>query len=129
MLAQYGLGILAKTHDGINWMSRWDHSPYAGFGPRLMISLPFPFEREETAAATREVLEFTLVLSAVFFLTVIALARGIGSMLVTPIRKLLEGTREASLGNLDFVESLLAGRPGVGCGVAPRSSLALPGSG
>jgi len=76
--------------------------PYTAFGPRLMISLPFPFEREELAAANREVLEFTLVLSVVFFLTVIVLARGIGSMLVTPIRKLLEGTREASLGNLDF---------------------------
>jgi signal transduction histidine kinase len=76
--------------------------PYTAFGPRLMISLPFPFEREELAAATREVLELILVLSAVFFLTVIVLARGIGSMLVTPIRKLLDGTREASLGNLDF---------------------------
>ena len=67
-----------------------------------MISLPFPFEREEIAAATREVLELILVLSAVFFLTVIVLARGIGSMIVAPIRKLLDGTREASLGNLDF---------------------------
>ena len=76
--------------------------PYTAYGPRLMISLPFPFEREEVAAANREVLEFTLVLSVVFFLTVIALARGIGSMLVTPIRRLLDGTREASLGNLDF---------------------------
>jgi signal transduction histidine kinase len=76
--------------------------PYTAVGPRLMISLPFPFEREELAAATREVFELILVLSAVFFLTVIILARGIGSMLVMPIRKLLDGTREASLGNLDF---------------------------
>ena len=76
--------------------------PYITLGPRLMISLPFPFQQEEVAAATQTLFEFVLFLSVFFVLTVLFLARGIGSMIVTPIRKLLDGTREASLGNLDF---------------------------
>jgi signal transduction histidine kinase len=76
--------------------------PYITLGPRLMISLPFPFQEEEVAAATQALFEFVLFLSVFFVLTVLFLARGIGSMIVTPIQKLLDGTREASLGNLDF---------------------------
>ena len=76
--------------------------PYASAGPRLMISLPFPFEREEIASATREIVEAILFISVFFVLTVLVLARGIGAMIVDPIQKLLAGTREASLGNLDF---------------------------
>ena len=25
MLARHGLGIVLKTHDGTDWMTRWDH--------------------------------------------------------------------------------------------------------
>jgi len=32
VLAQYNLGILLKTHDGTDWMSRYDTSPYAVYG-------------------------------------------------------------------------------------------------
>jgi len=78
--------------------------PYASpIGPRLMISLPFPFEQEEISNATREFVEFFLFISVFFVATVLVLARGIGAMIVTPIHKLLSGTKEASLGNLDFV--------------------------
>jgi hypothetical protein len=44
VLAQYGLGILAKTHDGINWMSKWDTSPYAVWGPPQVAILANYFE-------------------------------------------------------------------------------------
>ena len=76
--------------------------PYASLGPRLMISLPFPFEQEEISGATQELVEFFLFISILFVATVIVLARGIGAMIVNPIHKLLAGTKEASLGNLDF---------------------------
>jgi len=76
--------------------------PYASLGPRLMISLPFPFEQEEISSATQELFEFFLFISFFFIATVLILARGIGAMIVTPIHKILAGTKEASLGNLDF---------------------------
>ena len=76
--------------------------PYVTLGPRLMISLPFPFEQEEISAAARGLVEFFIYISVFFIATVLVLARGIGAMIVTPIHKLLAGTREASLGNLDF---------------------------
>lgn len=70
---------------------------------RLHISLPFPFERQETADATAGLLDF-LILAAVFFaLAVAGVARSLGDAIVTPIRKLLAGTREVSLGNLEVV--------------------------
>jgi nitrogen fixation/metabolism regulation signal transduction histidine kinase len=77
--------------------------PYAALGGRrLMISLPFPFEQQEISTATQELIEFFLFISVFFIATVLVLARGIGTMIVTPIHKLLAGTKEASLGNLDF---------------------------
>jgi signal transduction histidine kinase len=76
--------------------------PYPSLDPPLLISLPFPFEQEEIDEATRALVEFLLFLSAFFVAFVVLLARGIGSMIVTPIRRLLAGTRAASLGNLDF---------------------------
>jgi signal transduction histidine kinase len=76
--------------------------PYVSFGPRLMISLPFPFEQEEISHASQDLIEFLLFISVFFIATVLILARGIGTMIITPIRKLLAGTKEASLGNLDF---------------------------
>ena len=76
--------------------------PYTFIGPLLLISLPFPFEEQEIANATRELLEFLLFISVFFIATVLVLARGIGAMIVTPIQRLLAGTKEASLGNLEI---------------------------
>jgi signal transduction histidine kinase len=76
--------------------------PYTFIGPLLLISLPFPFEQQEIAEATRELLEFLLFISVFFIATVLVLARGIGAMIVTPIERLLAGTKEASLGNLEI---------------------------
>ena len=76
--------------------------PYAAPNGRLMISLPFPFEQEEIRSATQDLVEFFLFISVFFTATVLLLARGIGAMIVRPITRLLDGTREASLGNLDF---------------------------
>jgi nitrogen fixation/metabolism regulation signal transduction histidine kinase len=67
-----------------------------------MISLPFPFEQEEISGATQDLIEFFLLIAVFFIATVFILARWIGAMIVTPIHKLLAGTREAGLGNLDF---------------------------
>ncbi len=76
--------------------------PYAAPTGRLMISLPFPFEQEEIRGATQDLVQFFLFISVFFIATVLVLARGIGAMIVRPITRLLAGTREASLGNLDF---------------------------
>ena len=76
--------------------------PYSSLGRRLMISLPFPFEQEEISNATRDLIEFFLFIAVFLIATVFVLARWIGAMIVTPVRKLLAGTREAGLGNLDF---------------------------
>lgn len=39
VLAQHNLGIMLKTHDGTNWMSRYDASPYAVSGPDQVAAL------------------------------------------------------------------------------------------
>jgi two-component system nitrogen regulation sensor histidine kinase NtrY len=76
--------------------------PYTAVEPPLLLSLPFPFERQEISAASRELFEFLVVIGVFFVGTVLVLARGIGAMIVTPVRRLLAGTREAALGNLEF---------------------------
>jgi signal transduction histidine kinase len=76
--------------------------PYTSLEPPLLISLPFPFEAQEIGEANRSLVEFLFFLSAFFIAVVLLLARAIGSMIVTPIRRLLAGTREAALGNLEF---------------------------
>jgi signal transduction histidine kinase len=76
--------------------------PYAAPTGRLMISLPFPFEQQEIRSATQDLIEFFLFISVFLIATVLILARGIGAMIVRPITRLLAGTKEASLGNLDF---------------------------
>ena len=68
---------------------------------RSSISMPFPFEKEEAARATGELVEFLFFLSLLFAGLVFVFARGIRAMIVVPVRKLLAGTREVSLGNLD----------------------------
>jgi signal transduction histidine kinase len=67
----------------------------------LLISLPFPLEQQEISKATTELIEFFFFISSFFIFIVMLFARGIGTMIVTPIRKLLIGTREVSLGNLE----------------------------
>jgi len=67
----------------------------------LLISLPFPFEQQEVSKATGEFFEFLVFISVFFVIIVLISARGIGAIIVTPIKKLLAGTREVSLGNLE----------------------------
>jgi two-component system nitrogen regulation sensor histidine kinase NtrY len=68
----------------------------------LLISLPFPLEQQEISKATEELIEFLFFISVFFIAVVLVFARGIGHMIVTPIRKLLVGTREVSSGNLEI---------------------------
>jgi hypothetical protein len=44
LLAQYNLGVLLKTHDGTEWMSTYDASPYAVWGPGQVSILANYFE-------------------------------------------------------------------------------------
>lgn len=44
VLAQHDLGILLKTHDGTDWMARYDASPYAVSGPEQVAVLAGYFE-------------------------------------------------------------------------------------
>lgn len=77
--------------------------PYEFRDSTHFISLPFPFEREQLDRATREIVEFLTVLSAFFVVLVFVFSRGIRSMIIVPVRKLLAGTREVGLGNLEVV--------------------------
>jgi len=75
--------------------------PYQ-FGQDLyLLSLPFPFEKQEVRQATTELFEFFLFTS-LFFLLLIAFSVGtIRRMIVVPINKLIRATQEVSLGNLE----------------------------
>jgi signal transduction histidine kinase len=75
--------------------------PYFLQNSLLLISLPFPLEQQEIAKASAEMIEFFLFLSFFFIVVVFILARGVGGMIVNPIKRLLAGTREVSLGNLE----------------------------
>ncbi|HVP89871.1 MAG TPA: ATP-binding protein [Terriglobales bacterium] len=75
--------------------------PYGFENSTLFISLPFPFEQQEVARATREIVEFLILLAAFFTLMVVAFSRGIRTIVIVPVRKLLAGTREVGLGNLE----------------------------
>lgn len=75
--------------------------PYDFKNTTLFISLPFPFEKEQLTKATQEIVEFLVLLSAFFVALVILFSRGIRSMIIVPVRKLLAGTREVGLGNLE----------------------------
>ena len=67
----------------------------------LFIALPFPFERQETARAAAELVEF-VVFSSVFFIGLLALfGRTVRSMIIVPVRKLAAASREVGLGNLE----------------------------
>jgi signal transduction histidine kinase len=75
--------------------------PYPFQNSLLLISLPFPLEQQEIDKATRELLEFLFFLSSFFIFFVVLFARGIGGTIIHPIKKLLAGTKEVSLGNLE----------------------------
>jgi signal transduction histidine kinase len=75
--------------------------PYAFENSTLFISLPFPFEQQDVARATREIVEFLVLLAAFFSVLVMVFSRGIRSIVIVPVRKLLAGTREVGLGNLE----------------------------
>lgn len=44
-LAEHGMGIVLKTHDGVNWMSRYDHTPTGIGGPAHVEAYADFFER------------------------------------------------------------------------------------
>ena len=69
----------------------------------LLISLPFPLEQQEISKATEDLIEFLFFISVFFIALVLTFARGIGHMIVTPIKKLLVGTKEVSSGNLEII--------------------------
>jgi signal transduction histidine kinase len=75
--------------------------PYPFQNSLVLISLPFPLEQQEISDATVKLIEFLFFASVFFIIVVLILARGIGGMILTPIQKLLKGTKEVSLGNLE----------------------------
>lgn len=77
-------------------------TPFSFEDSLLLISLPFPLEQQETSKATEELIEFLFFISVFLIAVVLIFARGIGQMIVAPVRKLLIGTREVSMGNLDI---------------------------
>ena len=75
--------------------------PYEHKDSFLLISLPFPLEQEEISAFSYELFEFLVFISFFFITAVLILAKGIGDMTLNPIQRLLSGTKEVSLGNLE----------------------------
>jgi len=68
----------------------------------LLISLPFPLQQQEISEVSEKLIEFFILISVFFLAAVLLFARGIGGMIITPIQKLLVGTKEVSLGNLEI---------------------------
>ncbi|MBN2265420.1 MAG: HAMP domain-containing protein [Candidatus Aminicenantes bacterium] len=75
--------------------------PYEFRNTTHFISLPFPLEKEQVNKAAREIVEFLAVLSAFFIVLVFLFSRGVRSTIIVPVLKLLAGTREVGLGNLE----------------------------
>ena len=76
--------------------------PYTISQSHFLISLPFPFERQEITKATGELVEFLVFISVFFIALVLVFARAMGAMIISPVKKLLAGTKEVSLGNLEI---------------------------
>ena len=76
--------------------------PYTVRQTPFLISLPFPFEEQEISQATEELVEFLVFISVFLVAVVLVLARAMGRMIITPVNKLVAGTREVGLGNLDI---------------------------
>jgi nitrogen fixation/metabolism regulation signal transduction histidine kinase len=68
----------------------------------LLISLPFPLEEQQISQSTSDLLEFLIFISAFFIFIVLLFARAAGGTIISPIRKLVAGTKEVSLGNLEI---------------------------
>jgi signal transduction histidine kinase len=68
----------------------------------LLISLPFPLEEQQVSRARADFLEFLFLLSVLFILIVLLFGRAAGATITSPIRKLLAGTKEVGLGNLEI---------------------------
>jgi len=77
--------------------------PYKLPDSTVLISLPFPLERQELSRATEDLMDFLFLLSVFLIIAVLPLASGIGGMIINPVRRLLTATREVSLGNLEIV--------------------------
>ena len=75
--------------------------PFSDGKTPFVISMPLPYEKREAGLATSELLEFLIFLSMFFAILIFLFGRGIRAMIVVPIRKLLAGIQEVSLGNLD----------------------------
>jgi len=76
--------------------------PYDFGEAQLLISLPFPQAKQELSKTTEELIDFIFLISVFLIFAVLPFARGIGGMIIRPIQKLLSGTREVSLGNLEI---------------------------
>ncbi len=76
--------------------------PYLHQDNLLLISLPFPLQQQEISEVSEKLIEFFILISVFFLAAVLLFARGIGGMIITPIQKLLAGTKEVSLGNLEI---------------------------
>jgi len=68
----------------------------------LLISLPFPLEKQQISQARADFLEFLFLISVVFILIVLLFGRAAGATITSPFRKLLAGTKEVGLGNLEI---------------------------
>ncbi|MCJ7681515.1 MAG: ATP-binding protein [Candidatus Aminicenantes bacterium] len=77
--------------------------PYKRPAGTVLISLPFPLERQELSRATEDLMDFLFLLSIFLIFAVLPLASAIGGMIINPVRRLLTATREVSLGNLEIV--------------------------
>ena len=75
--------------------------PYFLGRQQLLLSLPFPLEQQEISDATARLIEFLFFITVFFVAVVLFFARSIGGTIVMPIKKLLVGTRQVSLGNLE----------------------------
>jgi signal transduction histidine kinase len=75
--------------------------PYVQRDALLFISLPFPFERQEVAGATRDFIESLFFITVFFTALALVSARTLGRMIVAPVRKLLDGTRRVGQGDLE----------------------------
>lgn len=75
--------------------------PYYHQDSTFLISLPFPLEREEFLEASQNLIEFLFFFSIFFLIVVIFMAKAFGDTIIKPIRLLLHGTEEISMGNLE----------------------------
>jgi nitrogen fixation/metabolism regulation signal transduction histidine kinase len=57
---------------------------------------------QEISGATEDLVEFLTFVSIFFVGIAVVFARGMGRMIISPVKKLLAGTREVSLGNLEI---------------------------